>query len=151
MAGDSASAIRAGHFLGGDRPGAENPIGCAGSQVVGRLLPVAHRHDQQRRSLGRLCLVVCPRNRPRHVLGTEWQVGPHRVLARESVEVTAGQEGLKRHLAAILLPDHHDEGRAGIARVGNRVDGVAEARRGVQVDECRFAACDGVTGRHPHH
>jgi hypothetical protein len=49
-----------------------------------------------------------------------------------------------------LLSDHDDQRRPAVTGVGDRVDGVAETGRGVQVDERRLAAGDRVTGGHPH-
>ncbi len=139
------------HLLSGDAARAEDPAGRGRGELVGRLVPIAHRHDHERRAGARLGLVVGAGDRARHVLGAVRDASPHGVLARETVEMPAGQERFERELATILLTDEDDQRRAAVACVGDRVDRIAEARRGVQVDEGGRSTSERVAGRHPDH
>ena len=131
---------------------AQRALGPAGRVLVGGLGPVPHGDDDERRALGR----DAPRcRRGRCAPGTSWartgQVRPHGVLAGELLQGSAGEEGLVGELAAVLLAHHDDQRRVHVARVGDRVDRVAQPRGGVQVDQRRLAAGDGVAGGDPHH
>ena len=112
--------------------------------LVGRLEPVAHRHDDERRAGREHRLVVCARDRAGDVLGAGRQVAPDRILAGQPLELSAGEERLERELAAVLLADHDDQRRANVACVDDRVDRVAKPGRGVEVHERRLAARERV-------
>ena len=124
-----------GHLRGVDRVRAEDPRGRTGREVVGRLEPVAHRDHEQRRAFGGLGLVVRARDRAGHVLAASGQMPPHGILARQALELAPGQKRLERDLAAVLLADDDYERGAAVAGIRDRVDGVAETGRRVQIDE----------------
>ena len=87
--------------------------------------------------------------------GTSWrasgQMPPHGILARQALELAPGQKRLERDLAAVLLADDDHKRGAAVARVGDRVDRVAETGGRVQIDERGLAAGKCVAGRHPDH
>ncbi len=138
--------------LGGRRHrGAHRPLRPPGGVLVGLHQPVAHGHDDERRPALADGLVVGARHRAGDVLGAAAGHRPHRVLAGQLLERAAGQKRLVGELAAVLLADEHDQRRPGVAGVGDGVDGVAEAGGGVQVDEHRLVAGEGVAGGHADH
>ena len=87
---------------------------------------------------------------PGDVLRANGLVDPHRVLAREPAQL-AREERLGREVAAVLLADDDDEGRAVDACGGQRADGVPEPRGRVQDRERGLAAPDRPARRHAHH
>ena len=89
-------------------------------------------------------------DRAGQVLRAQRRRGPHRVLAGEPIERAPGEERLEGQLPAVLLSDDDHQGRPGITGVGDRVDRVAEARRGVQVDEGGTTPSERVPTCHPH-
>ena len=93
--------------------------------------PVVHGDDHERGAARGGGLVVGADDGAGHVLRARRLVAPHRVLAGEALE-PAGEERVQREVAAVLLAGQHDERRAVLARRGQRGDGVADARRGVQ-------------------
>ena len=133
------------------RVGAQHPRRRTRGELVGRLEPVAHRHNDQRRTASGHGLVPGAGDRPRHVLGTARQLAPHRVLAGQPLQCPPGEERLEGDLPAVLLADHDDQGGAAVAGVGDRVDRVAQAGGGMKVDEGRLAAGQGISRGHPHH
>ena len=78
---------------------AEQPCRRAGGELVGGLEPVAHRHDQQRRTPPGPGLVVGARDRARNVLAAGREMAPHRILAGQPLELPSGQERLERRSA----------------------------------------------------
>ena len=121
----------------------------AGPAVADRLVPVAHRHDDQRRTATHDGLVVGARDRTGHFARMRRLCRPHRVVAGEPLEVPACEERPERQLPPVLLPDHDHERNPVVARTDDRVDGVAEAGRRVQVDEGRPPRPECVAARHP--
>ena len=119
-----------------------------GGELVGGLEPVAHRHDQERRPLRSLGLVVGAGDRAGHVLTAVRNVPPDRILAGDTLERSSGQERLERDLAPVLLADEYHQRRATVARVGDRVDRVAQAGGRVEVDERRLTPGQRVARRH---
>ncbi len=138
-------------LAGGRHSAAQRAIRPTGGELVGGLGPVAHGDDHQRRTLGRHGLVVGAGDRAGHVLRTDGQLRPHRILAGEPLQGSPREEGLVGELAAILLSHEHDQRRMHVAGVGDGVDGIAQARSGVQVDQRRLPARQGEAGGHPHH
>ena len=118
---------------------------------VRRRVPVAHRHDDDRRSAGGPRLMVGASYRPGNVLGLHRKARPHGVFAGQALERTAGEKRLVGELAAVLLADQDDERGSAVASVGDRVDRVAQTRCRVQVDERRPAARDRVPRCDPDH
>ena len=127
---DERTHVRVGHRIRADDLD-RGPRG----QRVRRFGPVAHRRDDERRRAGAIGLVIGAGDRAGQVLRAQRRRGPHRVLAGEPIERAPGEERLERQLPAVLLSDDDHQGRPGVTGVGDRVDRVAEARRGVQVDE----------------
>jgi len=95
--------------------------------------------------------VVGAGDRPGHVLRPDREVRPHRVVTREPLEVPAGQKRLVDELAAVLLADQNDQRSSAVPRVGDCVDGIAQPRGGVQIDQRRLPPRKCVPGRHPDH
>ncbi len=93
--------------------------------------------------------MVGPRDRAGHVLGADRERAGHRVDAGHPLKLTAGEERLVGQVAARLLADHHDQRHPGGPGVGQSVDRVSEAGRGVQVHEGRPGRGDRVPGGHP--
>ena len=79
--------------------------------------------------------------------GAHRLVDPDRVVACEALQ-PAREERLEREMAAVLLPDEHDERRTVHARGRERADGVSEPGGRVQDRERRLVAPDRPAGRH---
>ena len=109
--------------------------------------PVVHRHDHERGPAPGHRLVHRPRDRAGHVLRAHGLVDPHRVLAREALQL-AGEERLGCEMAPVLLAHDDHERRAVDARGGQCADGVAEAGGRVQDRERGLAAPDRPARRH---
>ena len=112
------------------------------------MAPVVHRHDHERRPASGHRLVVGTRDRRGHALRPEGQVGPHGVVAGEALQ-PARQERLRGDVTAVLLAHDDDERHPVHPCGGERADGVAEPRRGVQDRERRLAPPDREAGCHP--
>ena len=117
--------------------------------VAGRLVPVAHRRDHERRPAAQARLVRRTRDRAGQILRRRREGRPDGVVAGEALEALAGEERRECEVAAILLADDDHERRAILARGHDRVDGVAEPGGDVEVHEGRRAAPERIAGRHP--
>ena len=82
-----------------------------------------------------------------NVLWPDRLVDPDRVITRESLQ-PAREERLERQVAAVLLPDEHDERRAVHPRGRESADGVAEPGSRMEDRERRLVAPDRPSGRH---
>ena len=89
-------------------------------------------------------------DRAGHAPGVDRLVDPHRVLARQPLELS-GEERLRREVATVLLADEDDERRPIDARGGQCADRVAETGGRVQDHERRLAASERPAGGHAHH
>ena len=121
--GDGAAADRARRRRGRPRP---------------RRPPPPSRPSAARRRRGRAAAAPArwmPRaSASRHVLGPRRLEGPLDQRVRHPRRVAVGQVGLHRHLGAHLLPGGDQQRRVVRLGVEDRPHGVADARRGVQVD-----------------
>jgi hypothetical protein len=95
--------------------------------------------------------VVRARDRTWDVLRAARQLTPHRVLAGQPFQRSPGQERLEGHLTSVLLADQDDQRGPAVAGIGDRIDRIAEAGGGVQVDERRLAVGQRVAAGHPDH
>ena len=86
-----------------------------------------------------------------HVLRAHGPAAPHGVVAGERLERAAREERRQRAVPAVLLAGDHDERRAQVARVGDGGDRVAEAGRGVEVDEGGLAGGERIPGGDADH
>ena len=89
--------------------------------------------------------------RQRHVLGARRLVAPLHQRVRHPRRVAVGEVRLQRHLGARLLAGGDQQRRVVGLRVEDRPHRVADARRGVQVDERGAAAGLRVAVGHPDH
>ena len=121
---------------------------CGLALLVGRLLPVAHRHDHQGRPAAGGGRVVGALDRGRDVLGLGGRLDGHGIRPREAVE-PAGEEGLEGEVPAVLLADDDDQRRPVHARGREPADRRAEPCGRVQQDERRLVPADRVAARHP--
>ena len=121
--------------------------GCVFVIVVGCGRPVVHRRDHDRGPAAGDRLVACAGHGTGHVLWPDRLVDPDRVITRETLQ-PAREERLERQVAAVLLPDEHDERRAVHPRGRERADGVAEPGSRMEDRERRLVAPDRPSGRH---
>ncbi len=118
--------------------------------LVRRFLPVAHRHDHERRPAPRRRRVVGALDRCRHVLCLRRLLDRDRVLAGQPGQ-PPGEERLVGQMPPVLLADDDDERRAVHARRGEAADRRPQPGRRVQEHERRLAAADRVPARHRDH
>ena len=103
-----------------------------------RLLPVVQGNRQVDRPGGRLQRHrVGPHERLRHVLRPGRLVGPLHPRLRERGRLTVAQVRLPDHQFPVLLSRGDDQGSVPVVGRDQVPEGVAQARRGVQVDQGR--------------
>ncbi len=109
--------------------------------VVDLGIPVVHRDRDERRALGRQRRVVGGAGeRERHVLGARGLEAPLHQRMRHPRGVAVGEVGLQRHQRAHLLAGGDHQRRVVGLGVEDRAHRVADAGRGVEVDQRRAAA-----------
>ncbi len=112
--------------------------------LVGRLLPVVHRHDHERRPALRLRRVERALDRSRNVLRERRLVDADRILARQPRQPPR-KERLVREMAPVLLTHDDDERRPVHAGGRDGADPGAKPGRRMQENERRPATADRET------
>ena len=118
--------------------------------LVGRLVPVVHRNDHERRPAPGRGRVVGALDRAGDVLGSDRLLELHRIVAGEPGELP-GEERLVGEVPAILLADEHHQWSAVHPGGGECADRVSEPGGRVQQDERGLPPSDRVPGSHADH
>ncbi len=109
--------------------------------LVGRLVPVVHRHDHERGTASRLRSMKRTLDRGRDVLCPGGLVDADGILATKAGQLP-GEERLVGEMPTVLLPHDDDERRTIHAGGRQGTHSRAEPGRRVQKDESRPAAAD---------
>jgi len=117
------------------------PRRCHFPIFVDRRRPVVHGDDHDRGTARCLRLVPGAIDASGYLLRAQGMVDPHRVVARQPLE-PAGEERLEHEMAAVLLADDDDQGRAIDARSCDRADRVAQPSGRVQDRKRRLPATE---------